>query len=122
MFCLKIESLPETELKLDQTPRGGVTTIQERNTLVEEYLPYIQRLANKMLRAGQRPTITRDDLLGVGYESLVRDLTRVPDMPLEHALRHAKTLMIQFAIRERTHWNQRKPWTEMFDEHGQAQF
>jgi len=96
-------------------------TIKERDRLVYEYMPYIRRLANRMIRAGQRPTVERDDLIAVGNYSLVLDLARGCSNR-NHVLNHAKQRMKRSIRGEVRHWRRRKPWREMFDENHREKF
>lgn len=73
------------------------------------------------MRAGQRPTIERDDLIAVGLLSIARDLQTKSRKPLS-IIRHAKSRMIEHIISEKQHWVNRKSWIEMFGEDGDAKF
>jgi len=96
-------------------------TIEERDRLVREYMPYIRRLANRMIRAGQRPTVERDELVAVGNYSLVLDLAW-GRTKLTHILCNAKQRMKRSIRGEVRHWRKRKPWREMFDENHREKF
>jgi hypothetical protein len=110
----------ETETP-DVSRKGGqVLTIEERNAIVESYIPLVRRLAHCIIRSGQRPTIEVADLIAAGNLSVVRDV-RSGAGPWAIS-RHAKTNMIRHITSEIRHWNQRKNWEEMFDGNGREKF
>lgn len=76
------------------------------------YVGAIRRLANKLLRAGQRSHIEADDLYAVGCLSLVSDLGRNADTSMWALLRSAKREMVLHVNLEQAHWMNRAPWEE----------
>ena len=95
-------------------------TIEERNALVEQYIPLVRRLAFRMIKSGQRPTIEVADLIAVGYLSVVRDVESGRNAWA--VFQHAKARMKWHITSEIQHWNKRKTWSEMFDENGREKF
>jgi len=79
--------------------QSASASVSERDELIDRHRVVVETIAGTLLRAGQNPTIQKDDLLQVGYLELIRTIDRRATGALaieKRIARNCRTAMIRF--------------------------
>lgn len=98
-------------------------TIEERNAIVESYVPLVKSIVAAAIRSGQRPYVEADDLEQAGYVGLIKAIDAFPDNAGIGLTARLKIRVVAGVLaeikRERRKWDNRIPWECLFNEDGE---